>query len=76
MMPDDLDSIGLLGFAMAVLKDKLGRLTARFEGDRVRDVPVVIARERDNLAPRLEPPEKFGRRDSGSLIVHQISNND
>lgn len=75
-MPDDLDSIGRLGVAMAMMKIEALCLP-RFEQFKLTaQLPIVISRYDDRFAEILHPFEQLASFNRRSLVVDQIAEND
>src|SRR5450432_807686 len=76
MMADDLDPAGLVSLAVTVLENKVRRLPTGSELDRARHVSIVISRERDHFAAAAQTREQIARCGTGSLVVHQIADDE
>ena len=73
VMPDDASAVRLLGLAVAVLKDEIGRLPTRRKLDCACHMAIVIPGERDQFTALAEPREQPLSGIRRSPIVDQIT---
>lgn len=72
-MADNLNAIGHATFAIAVPENKFRRLPIRAELDRVREIMIVIAEQRDDVTVFAQARQQFGRWFARGAVVHEVA---
>ena len=72
-MPDDLQAITFIRYAIAMMKMETLRLPRVGEIDNAGQTAIMVARNNDNRALLAKPLDQLGGLVSGGAIVHEIA---